>query len=104
MNFHFAHRRSAWASRALRLCSALSAAVIACPGFAACGQPAGRVQAESVDERLDVALADGRLVRLGGLDTPNANRGAPEIAQTAHDFLGKRLVGRQADLVARRRD
>jgi endonuclease YncB( thermonuclease family) len=77
----------------------LFAAVIACPGFAACGQLAGRVKAESVDERLDVVLADGRIVRFGGLDTPNANRGAPEIAQTAHDFLGKRLVGRQADLV-----
>jgi endonuclease YncB( thermonuclease family) len=101
MNFRFAHRRRtwSWASRVVGLCSALSAAALTCPGFAACGQPAGRVQAASVDERLDVALADGRIVRLGGLDAPNPARGRPEIAQAAHDFLGERLVGRQADLV-----
>jgi micrococcal nuclease len=101
MNFRPAHRRSpwSWASRVVGLCSALLAPVIPRPGFAACGQPAGRVQVAGVDERLDVTLADGRIVRFGGLDAPNADRGAPEIAQAAHDFLGKRLVGRQPDLV-----
>jgi endonuclease YncB( thermonuclease family) len=101
MNFGPAQPRGAWswASRAVGLCTALLAPVLACPGFAACGQPAGRVQAESVDERLDVALADGRIVRFGGLDAPNSDRGAPEIAQAAHDFLDNRLVGRQVDLV-----
>jgi hypothetical protein len=33
----------------------------------ACGRAAGRVQAVSVDERLDIALSDGRIVRLGGI-------------------------------------
>ena len=105
MKFRLAHRRRAWVrrSRVARLCSAwvaLSAVVGACPGLAACGQPAGRVHAASVDERLDVVLADGRTVRLGGLDAPNEDRGAPEIAKAARDFLERRLVGRDADLVS----
>jgi endonuclease YncB( thermonuclease family) len=57
------------------------------------------VQAVSVDERLDIGLSDGRTVRLGGLDAPSADRGAPEIAKAARDFLSKRLLGRDADLV-----
>jgi endonuclease YncB( thermonuclease family) len=68
-------------------------------GFAACGSPGGRVQAVSVDQRLDIALSDGRTVRLGGLDAPSAGRGAPEIANAAQDFLSRRLLGREADLI-----
>jgi micrococcal nuclease len=103
MKFRLAHSPRAWVrrSRAARLCSAwvaLSAMVGACPGLAACGQPAGRVHATSVDERLDVVLQDGRTVRLGGLDAPNEDRGAPEIVKGARDFLERRLVGRDADL------
>ena len=102
MNFRFAHGCAASVSRARRLCSAcgaLAAVVLASPSLAACGRPGGRVQAVSVDERLDVGLSDGRTVRLGGLDAPNADRGAPEIAKAARDFLSKRLVGREADLI-----
>lgn len=104
MNFRIAHRRRAWPwrRRAVRLfgaCAALSAVVLAGRGLAACGQPAGRVQVASVDERLDVALADGRTVRLGGLDAPNSDRGLPEIAKAARDFLARRLVGQEADLI-----
>ena len=104
MNFRLVHRRRAWSRRrrAARLfgaCAALSAAVLAGRGFAACGQPAGRVQVASVDERLDIALADGRTVRLGGLDTPNTDHGLPEIAEAARDFLTRRLVGQEADLM-----
>ena len=104
MNFRSAHRRRAWArlSRALRLCvacAALPVMVMAAPGFAACGRPGGRVQAVSVDQRLDIALSDGRTVRLGGLDAPSADRGAPEIANAAQDFLSRRLLGREADLI-----
>jgi micrococcal nuclease len=103
MKFRLAHSPRAWVrrSRAARLCSAwvaLSAMVGACPGLAACGQPAGRVHATSVDERLDAVLQDGRTVRLGGLDAPNEDRGAPEIVKGARDFLERRLVGRDADL------
>jgi endonuclease YncB( thermonuclease family) len=68
-------------------------------GLAACGQPAGRVQIVSVDERLEIALADGRTVRLGGLDAPNSDHGMPEIAKAARDFLVRRLVGQEADLM-----
>jgi endonuclease YncB( thermonuclease family) len=102
MNFRFAHRRGASIWRAGRLrgaCAALSAIVLASPSPAACGRPAGRVQAVSVDERLDIGLSDGRTVRLGGLDAPNADRGAPEIVKAARDFLTERLLGREADLI-----
>jgi endonuclease YncB( thermonuclease family) len=102
MNFRFAHRRGASVWRAGRLrgaCAALTAVVLASPSLATCGRPAGRVQAVSVDERLDIGLSDGRTVRLGGLDAPNPDRGAPEIVKAARDFLTERLLGREADLI-----
>jgi micrococcal nuclease len=103
MNFHFAHRNRASFYHARRrlygACTALSAIVLASPCLAACGRPAGRVQAVSVDERLDIGLSDGRIVRLGGLDAPDAERGAPEIANAAREFLSERLLGQDADLV-----
>ena len=104
MNFRSAHRRRARTPRpgAVRLrvaCAALPIIVMTAPGFAACGLPGGRVQAVGVDERLDIALSDGRTVRLGGLDAPSADRGAPEIAGAAQDFLKRRLLGREADLI-----
>jgi endonuclease YncB( thermonuclease family) len=105
MNFRFAHCRRAPALRscALRFCVAFAALpammIIAAPGFAECGRPGGRVQAVSVDQRLDIALSDGRTVRLGGLDAPNPDHGAPEIVVAAQDFLKQRLVGREAGLV-----
>ena len=104
MNCRSTHGRRASTprSRDLRLlvaCIALPVMVMAAPGFAACGRPGGRVLAVSVDQRLDIALRDGRTVRLGGLDAPNADRGAPEIANVARVFLSRRLLGREADLI-----
>jgi endonuclease YncB( thermonuclease family) len=104
MKISLAHRRRARGrhSRVARLCAAcvaLSAVTIGAPGLAACGRPAGQVRVVGVDERLDIALADGRIVRLGGLDAPNADRGAPEIATAAREFLSRRLMSREADLV-----
>jgi endonuclease YncB( thermonuclease family) len=103
MNFRFAHRGRAFLADAkprLRAASAaLVAIVLASPSLAACGRAAGRVEAVSVDERLDIELSDGRIVRLGGLDTPNAERGAPEIANGARAFLSGRLLGQEVDLV-----
>ncbi len=103
MNFRFAHRGARHSTtrggRLCGACAALSAIVLAFPCLAACGRPAGRVQAVSVDERLDIELSDGRIVRLGGLDAPDAERGAPEIANAARDFLSERLLGRDADLI-----
>jgi endonuclease YncB( thermonuclease family) len=104
MNFCSAHRRRGWTprARAVRLCAAsvaLPLMVIAAPGFADCGRPGGRVQPVGVDQRLDIALSDGRTVRLGGLDAPSSDRGAPEIAGAAQVFLSRRLLGREADLV-----
>ena len=104
MNFRLAHGRRALSCRRRAVplfgaCAALWAIVLAGRGLAACGQPAGRVQVASVDERLDIALADGRTVRLGGLDAPNSDHGLPEIAEAARDFLARRLVGQEADLM-----
>ena len=103
MNFcpaHGGHAPFQHVSRRLRgACAALSAIALAFPCFAACGRAGGRVQAVSVDERLDVELSDGRIVRLGGLDAPNAERGAPEVANAAREFLSERLLGRDADLL-----
>jgi endonuclease YncB( thermonuclease family) len=69
------------------------------PSAAACGRAAERVELIGVDERLDIILGDGRSVRLGGLDAPSADRGAPEIAKAARDFLNQRIAGRGAELV-----
>src|SRR5258708_1911813 len=103
MNFPVAHRSCAlFADPRRRLrgaCVALSAVILASPCLAACGRPAGHVQVVNVDQRLDIELSDGRIVRLGGLDMPNAERGAPEIANGARAFLSDRLTGRGADLI-----
>jgi endonuclease YncB( thermonuclease family) len=103
MNFCSAHRtRASFYHHRRRLCgacAALWAVLLACPCLASCGQPAGHVQAISVDERLDIELNDGRIVRLGGLDSPNAERGVREIANAARGFLSARLLGGDADLV-----
>jgi micrococcal nuclease len=103
MNFRFAHRiRAPFRHAGRRLpaaCAALAAILAAFPCLAGCGQAAGRVQAMSVDERLDIELSDGEIVRLGGLDAPNGERGSPEIAHAARGFLSERLLGRDADLI-----
>jgi endonuclease YncB( thermonuclease family) len=57
------------------------------------------VQAVGVDERLDIALADGRTLRLGGLDAPTRDRGAPQIAEAVRAFLNARLTGKEPTLV-----
>ena len=48
--------------------SGLVFGLAAVSGALACGAPAGMVRIAAVDERLDVALSDGRIVRLAGLD------------------------------------
>src|SRR6476659_1529624 len=103
MDFRFAHRShtsSADARPWLRgACLVLLAIVLVSPCLAACGRPGGRVQVVSVDERLDIELGDGRTVRLGGLEAPNADHGAPETANNAREFLAERLLGREVDVM-----
>ncbi len=111
MNSCPAHRRG---ERFVRSCVAVGlrggvaclTLALAGPGFAFCGSPAGTARVVAVDQRLEIALEDGRVVRLGGLDTPNPARGAPETAKAARAFLAARLVGRDAelDLLADRTD
>src|SRR5258707_4085282 len=97
MNFRFAHRSRASFADARRgpraAWMALSAILLASPSLAACGPPAGRVQPGSVDERPDIELGDGRILRLGGLDIANAQH-PPETANSGREFLGSRLLRR----------
>ncbi len=90
---HLTRRRAAAAGAVAALALALAAG-----RAAACGAAAGTVQAASVDERGEVALADGRTLRLAGLDLPLPSRGDPALAAAARDLLAKRFVGREAAL------
>ena len=74
------------------------ALVFVSPALGDCGTPAGTVQSIAVDERMDIKLADGRLVRLGGLDLPRSERGDPGTERAARNFLTARLVGREVEL------
>ena len=76
---------------------ALSLAVLA-QGALACGAAAGNVQATGVDERGEIALSDGRTLRLAGLDLPLPSRGDPALAAAARALLAKLFVGREAPL------
>jgi endonuclease YncB( thermonuclease family) len=64
---------------------------------AACGRPAGAVEPVAIDERFDITLEDGRIVRLGGLD-PSAARAAPDRAHEGDAFLSRFLIGKPAEL------
>jgi endonuclease YncB( thermonuclease family) len=90
-------RPGAGAALALALALALA---FAGPASGACGVAAGTARIAEVTERLELRLADGRLVRLAGLDVPDPTRGAPETAANARAFLIERLAGREAALVA----
>lgn len=68
------------------------------PAQAACGTPSGAVRVVDIDERLGIHLEDGRIVRLGGLDTPVPTRGSPQTATAARKFLSGLLVGREVEL------
>ncbi len=69
------------------------------PGVHAdCGAPSGTARAVGVDERLDVAFEDGRIVRLAGLEAPDPARGSPTTSEAARKFLADLLVGRDVGL------
>jgi endonuclease YncB( thermonuclease family) len=68
--------------------------------LAACGTPAGVARVVSVDSRLDIALEDRRVARLDGLDLPDPDRGAPETAKGARQFLTDTLAGRDVTVAA----
>ena len=63
-----------------------------------CGTPSGTGRVVAVDERLDIALQDGRLVRLAGLEAFDPTRVSPETAGAARQFLTERLLGREVEL------
>ena len=92
---HLPRRSAAAAGVAAALALALA---LAAGRAAACGAAAGMVQAASVDFRGEIALADGRTLRLAGLDFPVPSRGDPMLAAAARDLLAKRFVGREAAL------
>jgi endonuclease YncB( thermonuclease family) len=57
-----------------------------------------RASVSSITERGEIALADGRLARLAGLDIPDPGRGDPESAANARAWLSSRLLGREVGL------
>jgi micrococcal nuclease len=74
--------------------------LVCLPGAAGAACQAGgeRAFVTSVTERGEIQLADGRSVRLVGLDIPDASRGEPETAANARAWLSSRLVGREIAL------
>jgi micrococcal nuclease len=79
----------------------LLAVILACaPSRAApCGAgPQESVAIASASDRLEFTLADGRLVRLAGLDVPDPDRGDPATAAAARDFATRWLAGREVGL------
>jgi len=89
---HPARRRAVAAALALAFAFAGGRA-------AACGAAGGAVQAASVDARGEIALSDGRRLRLAGLDLPLPARGDPGLAAAAaRALLSERFVGREAAL------
>ncbi len=64
---------------------------------AACGTPDGTARVSDVDDRLDLVLADGRTVRLGGVTLPDPAR-VPDLAEAARQVIAARIVGRDGEL------
>ena len=86
-------------AEAAGVAAALALAFVPAAGrAAACGAAAGAIQAVSVDVRGDIALADGRTLRLAGLDLPVPTRGDPALAAAARDLVAKRFIDREAAL------
>ena len=92
---HLPGRRAVAA--AIVAASALALAIPVAPA-AACGAAAGAVQATAVDEGGEVALADGRRLRIAGLDLPAPSRGDPALAAAARALLARLFIGRDAAL------
>ena len=85
--------------RAAAVAAALGLALGLAGGRAsACGAAAGTVLAVSVDGRGEIGLADGRRLRLAGLDLPAASRGDPALAAAAREMLANSWLGREAAL------
>ena len=103
MDFGLAHRFGeqivrAGTGLALRLvvaCLALGSGPLV---HADCGAPSGTGRVVGVDERLDIAFEDGRIVRLAGLEAPDPSRGSPKTVEAARKFLADRLVAHDVGL------
>jgi len=87
--------------RYLRSLGLLAAALVlgASDAGAACPAAGGeRATVASIGERGEIVLADGRAVRLAGIDIPDAGRGEAENAANARSWLASRLVGHEIGL------
>lgn len=91
--------------RALRLGFILLLAISEfVPGFvaeanAAClTGPVERATVAAIADRGEITLADGRRMRLAGLDAPDADRGDPALAANAQGWLTARLEKREIGL------
>jgi micrococcal nuclease len=75
-------------------CVARAAELLACDGAAA----RENVQFESVDERLDLVLADGRRIYFPTLEPPRATSASPQRPKTVAAELASLLVGKKLAL------
>jgi endonuclease YncB( thermonuclease family) len=55
--------------------------------------PPHQATIEAISDRFEFALADGRRIRLAGLDIPDPNRGEPATASAARAFASRWLLG-----------
>jgi endonuclease YncB( thermonuclease family) len=90
------------------LAASLAAAGLATPSRAAprqtavavCPQTgADRAEVAGIDERLDIALKDGRIVHLAGIDAPRPTPQSPQRDSEARDALLAELRGHAITLV-----
>jgi endonuclease YncB( thermonuclease family) len=89
-----------WRARAALRAPAFALLLLRCALAGAACPAAGDTMARvaGVTDRLELELADGRTVRLAGLDAPDPGRGDPQTASNARAFLLQWLVGRETGL------
>jgi endonuclease YncB( thermonuclease family) len=101
---HLRHRGVPTPPRASRriavfLAAALSLLFLAAGASAGCPVDGGeRAMVSSVTDRGEIALADGRVARLAGLDIPDSTRGELQNGASARAWLASHLVGRAVAL------
>jgi endonuclease YncB( thermonuclease family) len=62
-------------------------------------QGESQARVKGVDERLDIALADGRILHIAGLDPPRPTPDAPGRDSAARDQLAAKLLGQNIGLL-----
>ncbi len=86
--------------RRLFFCTGL--AILACGAHSAVAQeppctvlPLAPVEVTAIDSHLDLRLADGRKLRLRGIDPPRGTAADPQLAETARRYLTAQISGQR---------